>query len=261
MKKLLFLLLLLSANVTMAQPPNYDDLLMLFTDENWEKLIKESEKYTMKEDTKSDPLAHMWLAKGLYYMSLSGTDDEDYKSAYKDAITSMGKVIKLDKSGDIQDDQAVFIETFKMDLVERIENEMSTPKKAAGWITKYYKFEPAFIGAKYLEGACKYLDADKASANILWKEGEAALKDLTVDNFNKDFGMSDKQLFLMGILKTVECYNASKQLDKAKTLLGKTAQFYIENADLANDPNSEDDVKKADDLKAQFKEVYDNVVN
>ena len=240
MKKLLFLLLVLSANLSMAQPPSYDDLLILYTDENWEKLIKEAEKYTLKEDTKMDPMAHLWLAKGLYKMSLSGSDKEEYKNAYKDAINAMGKFVKLDKSGSFRASESKFYVEFKQSLVENISNELANPKKAVGWVSKYYKLEPSFIGAKYLEGACKYLDADKSSANLLWKEGETALKTLTVESFDS-WSDPDKQLFKMGILKTVECYQASRQIDKAKTLLGKVAQYY---------ENDE-----------EFKEVYDSVVN
>ncbi len=240
MKKLLFLLLLVVAKVGMAQPPKYDDLLMYYTDENWEKLIKSAEKYTLSDKTKSDPLAHLWLAKGLYKMSLSGTDDETYKNAYKDAIGAMGKFIKLDKSGDIAREEEKFVNEFKMSVVENIGNDMGNPKKAAGWVTKYYKLDMNSIGAKYLEGACKFLDSDKTSANTLWKDADAKLK--AIESTGIDSWMeADKELLKIGVMKTAECYISMKQVEKAKTLLGKVAQWY------------EDD--------EAFKEFYDEVVN
>lgn len=240
MKKLLFLFLLLSANFSMAQPPAYDDLLMYYTDEQWEKLIKAAEKYTLKEETKSDPIAYLWLAKGLYKMSLSGNTDETYKNAYKDAITAMGKFTKLDKSGSAKSSNEKFVEEFKSSLVETISNELGNPKKAVSWVTKYYKLDPKSMGTKYLEAACKYLDADKSSANVLWKEAEVMMTDATKNGIDS-YSVSDKQMLKLGILKTVECYVASRQTEKAKVLLGKVAQWFEDDED--------------------FKAVYDDVVN
>ncbi len=45
----------------------------------------------------------------------------------------------------------------------------------------------------------------------------------------------------MGVLKTVECYMASKQVDKAKALLGKAAKWLEKDE--------------------EFKAVYDDIVN
>ncbi|MFN5910701.1 MAG: hypothetical protein ACK45H_05135, partial [Bacteroidota bacterium] len=59
-----------------AQPPKYDDLKILYADANYEKLVKVAENYSLKEELKKDALPFLWLAKGLYKISLSGTDDE-----------------------------------------------------------------------------------------------------------------------------------------------------------------------------------------
>lgn len=254
MKKLLFLLVFFCAKFTMAQPPSYDDLLMYYTDKQWEKLIKAAEKYTNKEETANDAMAHLWLAKGLYEMSQSGNTDEAYKNAYKDGISSMGKFTKFDKSGALRKENMVFVEKYKFSLSEVISNELSNPKKASGWVMKYYKLEPQSIGAKYLEGACKYLGGDKTGANAFWKEAETMLTGVinaggapfaVVDDSPEEgkdgYSEADKAMFRMGVLKTVECYMASKQVDKAKTLLGKAAKW------LENDE--------------EFKAVYDEIVN
>ena len=254
MKKLLLLLVLFCAKVTLAQPPAYDDLLMYYTDKQWEKLIKSAEKYTNKEETARDPQAHLWLAKGLYEMSQSGNTDEAYKNAYKDAIGAMGKFTKLDKTGAVKSENMAFFEKFKFSVSEVISNEMSNPKKASGWVIKYYKFEVNYVGAKYLEGACKFLSGDKTGANVFWKEAETqltaiinsgaapfAVVDSSPEEGEDGYSEADKAIFKLGILKTVECYMASKQPDKAKALLGKVAKWYEKDE--------------------EFKAVYDDIVN
>ena len=254
MKKLLLLLLVFCAKLTFAQPPGYDDLVMYYADKNWEKLIKTAEKYTNKEETAADPMAHLWLAKGLYRMSSSGNTDEAYKNAYKDAVGAIGKFIKLDKGGTLKTENMDFVEEMKSALVESIDNDLSNPKKAADWIVKYYKIEPKSVGAKYTEAACKYLSADKTTANALWKEADKMLTDVinagtapftVIDNNPKEgedgYSPADKKILLKGVIKSAECYISGKQADKAKALLGKVAKWYEKDE--------------------EFKAFYDQVVN
>jgi hypothetical protein len=240
MKKLFLATVLMIGGYVSAQAPGYDDLRILYADGNYDKLIKSADSYTQKEKTKADALPYLWLGRGLYKMSQSGTTDEKYKNAYKDAIGAIGKCIKQDKSGDVQREYTEFFEEFKMSMVELIDNDLSVPdyKKASSWVIKYYKLDPNSIGAKFLEGACKYRNADKGGANAAWKETDKKLAALTSI---EDMGKADRELLKMGILQTVDCYMASKQVDKAKTLLGKVAQWFEEDE--------------------EFKAKYDEIVN
>jgi hypothetical protein len=240
MKKLVLATALLIAGFVNAQGPTYDDLRILYADGNYEKLVKSSESYTQKDKSKTDALPFMWLARGLYKISQSGAADEKYKNAYKDAIGAVGKCMKLDKAGDVQREYVEFFDEFKMSLVEMIANDVSVPdyKKASSWVLKYYKLDANSIGAKLMEGACKFRNADKGGANACWKETDKKIAALeTIENWSP----ADVQLFKMGVIQTAECYVSSRQVDKAKTLLGKVAQWFEEDE--------------------EFKAKYDEIVN
>lgn len=231
MKKLLGLFFLLMGTMTLnAQAPNYDDLKILYADANYEKLVKEAEKYTAKDDTKKDPLPYCWLAKGLYKISLSGTDDEKYKNAYKDAIGALGKAIKYDKDGSALSEEQEFIDLFQMSLVETINNDIAAKdySKASGWVIKYYKITRNPVGAKFLDGASKYRKSDKGGANTLWKEADLLLTEITSI---EDWSKADKEILKTGVLQTAECYISSRQKEKAKAVLNKIAQWYEDDAD------------------------------
>lgn len=240
MKKLVLIGALLTTKLLVAQAPEYDDLRILYADGDYEKLVRASEKYVMNDKTKSDALPHMWMGRGLYKVSLSGSDDEKYKNAYKEAIGEVGKSIKYDKAGDVQSEYAEFYDEFRNSLVEMIKNEVDAGdfKKASTWIIKYYKINLTSIGAKYLDGVCKYRNADKGGANTIWKEAETMLKTVTdISEWNK----AEKDLLMMGVIQTAECYLTAKQTDKAKAVMGKVAQWYEGNED--------------------FKAKYDEIVN
>ena len=72
---------MLTGVLMMAQ--EYDDLLILKADQNWEKLIISSEKYTLKDATKNDPIPYYYMAYGLYKISFVGDRPDEFKNAFK----------------------------------------------------------------------------------------------------------------------------------------------------------------------------------
>lgn len=226
MKKIIVLFaVLIYATKSFAQAPEYNDLIILFADSKYEKLIREATKYTESDKTKNDALPYLWLSKGLYAMSQQGDKDEIYKNAFKEAIGALGSFRKKDKDGSLYKEHAEYVEKLKMAVLESIINELDAKmyKKATPLLTRYYKISPDDLGAKYLEAACKFRDADKSGANLIWKECDkkmAALVDLNA------MSEVDKILFQRGVVESAECFVASKQLDKAKTLMKKVAPWF-----------------------------------
>ncbi len=222
---------------------DYNDLKILFADGNYEKLVKEAEKYTEDDDTKYDPVPYFWAAKGLYKLSLSGTTDEDFKNAYKDGINFLSKGIKYDlKKGDgvAMEDFGDFIDEYRLSLYTRISNEMDalSYKKAYSWAVKYKKISTEGCGINFVIGACKYNDGDKSTARTAWLEAEKLIDELSgVDSWSE----ADRKMLKLGILQTAKTYKESQQMDKAKSTLNKAAQWFEEDAD--------------------WKERYDEIVN
>lgn len=225
MKHFIILFVLVLSAKSFGQPPTFDDLKILYADGNYEKLVVQSEKYTLKEVLKKDPVPYMWLAKGLDKIASSGTTDEKFKNAYKDAVNALSKSLKNDKDSSCYREHKEFVDGFQAGLVERINNELAANdyKKAAGWDVKYYKVSFNILGAKYLDGACKFMTGDRGSANTLWAACEKELKLIkSVENWSK----ADLDILRIGIIKTAECYITARQTDKAKALLDKVAPWF-----------------------------------
>lgn len=243
MKTLFTILGIVLTSNLWAQAPNFDDLKILYADANYEKLVKVADGYINSEKTKKEIPPYFWAAKGLYKISLSGTDDENFKNAYKDAIGFLGKGMSYDvkyNDGAYSSEEQEFISMFQMSLVETIENEVSISswKKAYSWSIKYQKIAGNLTGVYYMEGASKFFDADKTSARDFWKKAEAELVKIeSVDNWSD----ADKKMLKMGVLYSAKALKDSRQVDKAKELLGKVSQWF------------EDD--------DYWKEKYDEIVN
>ncbi len=242
MKKLIaiFGLLIYVGSSAMAQAPEYNDLIILYADGNYEKLIREASKYNEKDDTKKDALPYLWLSKGLYAISQVGDRDAMYKNAFKESVSALGKFRKKDKDGTIYAENSEYVEEVKKAVLEAVYNEVDSKnyRKAVSQLMTYYKVMPDDLGGKYLEAASKYRENDKSGANYIWRDTEKRLAALeSIDGWSEN----DKKLFKKGILETAACYKDSKQDQKAKDALNKVAQWYGDDAD--------------------FKAKYDEIVN
>ncbi len=229
-----------------SQSPDYRDLVILYADgtiDSYKKLVKEAEKYTLKEETKKDVAPYFWLAKGLYKISVSGTDEEEYKTAYKDAIKFLGKGISNDtkyNGGAYSVEESEFVAMFQMTLFEMINNTITDGgfKSAFGWVLKYSKISSNTAGANYLMGACKYEDNDKTTAREYWITADKQLTEIeSIENWSE----ADKNMLKFGVLYSAASLKKTKQDEKAKALVGKIAQWFEEDE--------------------EFESQYDDIVN
>lgn len=229
MKKIFLLVtVLFSGLVVFAQ--KYEDLLVMYADGSYDKLVKTAESYTLKEKTQDHAEPYYWLAKGLFAMSKDAeyTSQEKYKNAYKDAITAIGKFHRKDKDGSAYIEFRDFFSEFKMSLIEVIENETSTGNysKAYGWVIKMPKVSPDDIGSKYLLGACKYRKGDKTGAATEWKEADKMLNEVTsVDDWRDE----DFKMLALGLAETAACYIDSRKVENAKALMNKGYKWLEDN--------------------------------
>ncbi|MCB0765446.1 MAG: hypothetical protein KDB84_12110, partial [Flavobacteriales bacterium] len=97
MKKLLLLAPLALFQLTaQAQKHVYEDLLVLFVDEKYEKCLGKAEGYTLMDDTKKDPLPFLYMSMCFMEMSKDEKYQADYPKAAKDALKFAEKYRKKD---------------------------------------------------------------------------------------------------------------------------------------------------------------------
>ena len=123
-----------------------------------------------------------------------------------------------------------FSDLFQLSLQELIDNEVVSGnyKRAYGWAIKYQKITTHEVGAKYLMGACKFEDMDKATARTLWQEADKELATITsLDGWSE----ADKKMLKSGVLYSAAAMIKGRQNDSARALLNKVAQWFEEDED------------------------------
>ncbi|MEN9334838.1 MAG: hypothetical protein RLY35_2018 [Bacteroidota bacterium] len=159
MKKVLLLALTLSTSALFAQPDNdFKDLLSLFVDQKYEKVLNKAENYTMGDDTKKHPLPYLYIAMSLYEMSKieKYTQMEEYKGAFKDAMKFCSKYGAKDKEKKYVDEFPDFFMNIRKDIT--VEGDMQYEQQKYTKAKLYYDclidVEPNDAGAHIMLGLC-----------------------------------------------------------------------------------------------------------
>ncbi|HZH85883.1 MAG TPA: hypothetical protein VFD77_01110 [Brumimicrobium sp.] len=227
MKKTLTIIITLFISISSFSQNTYEDLLIIKADGNWDDLIKKAERYTLKGSTEKDALPYYYLAYGLYKISFQADRDEKYKNSYKDAFTAIGKMLRNDKSGEVQEKHADFVDELKFSLLEIIQNEVENDeyRRAFGWTMRLYKFGRDYTPVYYLEGALRYRNNDKSTANSKWKAGDDLLKDADINSWSEP----DKKIYMLGLYETAKALKEDRQIVKAKEVMNMGAPYFEED--------------------------------
>lgn len=168
---LLFSTLLIGG--TFAQKHVYDDLLVLYVDENYEKCIMKAEGYTLKDDTKRDALPFLYISMCMFEMSKLEKYTEDYPKASVDAMKYAVKFRKKDKTNEYFRNYEDYWTELNTMAQESGENHLDDPKglsKARQTFTYMTQYNPENPGAWLMLAVAQY-------RNNLAKEGDLSVKE------------------------------------------------------------------------------------
>ena len=148
MKKLLLLALAVASVSVQAQKHVYDDLLVLYVDEKFDKCIYKAENYTLNDATKKDPLPFLYMSMCFYEMSKLEKYQADYPKAGRDALKYAEKFRKKDKENEFfgnYEDYWANLNTTAMQEGEALMDDpkgLSKSKQVWSSMTVYYPENP-----------------------------------------------------------------------------------------------------------------------
>lgn len=227
-KSILFCALIISG-YTAAQAPDYDDLMILYANGNYTELIKSSKSYCKKNETKNDPLPHMWLGRGYFYNSLDGANSEEEQKIYlQKAIDELSNCIKSDTTQQIQEQYFSFFHDFKRILLDVIINEIESEIPTTFWLSEYYKISPESVGARYVEGYYEHFYNNEPCGILLWNEADSLLAS---GHSPFDSQTVEGKLLSLGVTRTLHFFVENNQPEKALKLVLKMTSYLKEDPD------------------------------
>lgn len=253
MKKI-FLILLCCAATTVSIAQEYEDLKSLYIDGRYDKLAEKALKYTEKEKTMNDPLPYLYLAKGLFKITMDEKykHDEQFKSAEMESLNYYTIYKKKDKGGIYKDLADAFLAEMKSQIYEESENfyAVKNYKKTLAFMKRIIKIEPENAGALIYKGLCEYGVANKTEGKKNIEQALAIIKKMDRSVFDK-LMKEDQHLMKTALMEYTNFLVAQKDFSGAKSAITLGYQYYK-----VDEKENKEEAENAD-----YEALYNKVVN
>ncbi len=267
MKKILSSLLIVLGTTSMAQPPDFQDLVILYADGKYDKCIDKCLKYKDKDATRKEPMPYFYMSMCFYEISKDQSwvqKNEAYKKAFNDAIKNAAVFSKKDREKAYQKEPEVvaYYEELKGAILEDVDGHLHGEKpkysKAASELKKLHTFAPDDAGALILKGVCENLNRNRTEARLNLQDGRKLLSTLNfkedVMHMNADEELSDiedwekelevkhtARLLMYSLIEAAKMYDKGNQKEVAIDYINIGKQWF-------------ENVK-------EYMEVYNSIVN
>jgi len=213
-----------------AQNHAYDDLLILYVDEDHVKCISKAERYTDKEETRRDALPYLYQSMCSFEMSKLDkyTSDREYKYVGRDALKYAAKYRKKDKELEYfknYEDYWAELNTRAMDMGFMLFDEGSY-SKAKRQFKRMVTYYPENAGAWQMLALTELkMNAarDAKESMVEYRKAFAQLGE--VERLPKD----QRRLLREGMVRYTEQLQQKGLIDSARTTIAMGKDHFIEN--------------------------------
>lgn len=228
--------------LSIAQAPEFKDLVMLFADGKYDKCLVKADKYSQDDKTKKEPLPYIYMSMSLYRISLDATLKEknpNIKDPLKEAFKYAGKFVKTDKQREYVKEYEDYLNELLNSAIEESVNFANEGKyaKSVAAMKKVTEFFPEDPGGWLLRGVYEFHNKVRAEATTSWNKAFELLEKFKFEDMTK----AEKKLLKIAITDYVNLQVEQKMMDKAKDMLNKGMVWFKDDAD--------------------YKEFYDRIIN
>lgn len=241
MKKLLLLLsaiLYFIAPTTAQTDKEYDDLLILYMDGKYEKLMSKSESYATNDKTKKDPLPYLFASKAYYEMSKDEQYAEDYPpdKAFRSALKWAAKYRKKDREGALMAENELYFEELKKAALVEGNAQLAEGdyNKAKRFFDAITDFDPNDPGAWMMLGYCEAKLKITESKNTLIKAGAVmSSRDLSDLSPTEQELLKDAIIYYTTFLKDAGMRDSARTtMDMAMPVFGDDKEYQLNYSEI-----------------------------
>jgi tetratricopeptide (TPR) repeat protein len=225
-------LLILFASA-IAQPSDFEDLLLPFVDGKYEKVLMKAEKYTLDETTKKEPLPYLFMSMSFYEISMM--DDEKmktkYPDAFKNAVKSLTKYAKLDKEMTYASEYQDFFASIRKAIISEGEthiDQMKWTKAKTSYVT-LTQIDPKDAGAHLMLAYVFEQMKSKKESETAFATAEKLLKEKTCTVANDVQKNFLKNSIIVYATKTsgTDKAKARKWMDLGMEMFGEDNEYKV----------------------------------
>lgn len=205
----------------------YDDLLILYVDGDYEKLIKKAEKYTEDSETRRDPRPYLYLSRAYFEMSRNDEYSEDYPKAFRDALKYASKYSRKDDEREYFDANRDFIDELRAEAMREADLFMSdNDVRGMSQAARIYKYlvdiDPTDAGSAMMYSAVLYKINRRGEADLLMRETGPKLDNLDFEDMSDD----QKEMLKFGTIHYSNYLKDEGMLDSARVTMDLVEPYF-----------------------------------
>jgi len=199
---------------------DYDDLLELFVDEKYEKLVYKAESYFLNDKYSKDPLPYLYYSMGHYKFTEDEALSTKYPKAFKEAMKYAGKFVKKDKESLYLDEAQDYFAELRATGMEDAENQLINEKytKAKGMYKYMCNLDKEDPGAKVYMSFAMFKMRSLREAQTFLTEAITILEKRSVEELTTE----QQTLLKNAIIAMIEWEGNSEYRSQITNLLEKS---------------------------------------
>lgn len=224
---LLAAIAVITASKAFSQDGEYDKILALLVDEQYEKVLYKCEPYTLKDDTKNEPIPYLYMAMAYFEISKRGEYAEKYPKAFKESLKYATKHRKKDKDNEYYKEFADFFSELRQQTISEAEtlNDQDKFTSSKSYYQNLVNIDQNDPGAVIMLGYVFAKLKSKKDANDNFNKAKEMLESKGTD------GLADEQVRLLknSIMKLATMYMDEGNSAEARAWIELGNQFFEED--------------------------------
>jgi hypothetical protein len=171
-----------------SQDENYNDLIFLIIDGDYEKALNKAEKFTNKEKTKRDPVPYLYMSMAQFEMSKREEFAEEYPRAFRDAIKNASKFARYDRESEYVAEFDNYLTELKLEIMReaRYYYEAENWRRSVTYAKYISRIDPDNLSALLLRGVAEVKSKNEYQAKTTFEEADVALNGFSPGDLSSD---------------------------------------------------------------------------
>lgn len=211
---------------------NYDPILFMIIDKDYEKAISKLERYQKRDNTRRDPEPYLLMSMAYYEISKDESMREDYPRAFRNAIKHAYKGARYDKEGEFAEKHSAYLSDLKVDIMReaRFYYDEGSWRKAVTNAKYVTRIDPNDLAALLLKGSGEMQGRNEFQGKMTLEEAIGVAEKASPSDFKSE----QLPFLLFSIMEASNILKENGEKAKAKALLALGEKTFEEDTEFQN---------------------------
>lgn len=218
--------------VQAQNPDDYNPILFMIIDGEYEKALSKTEKFTNRDKTRRDPEPYFLMSMAYYEISKNESMREDYPRAFREAVKNAYKGSRYDKEKEYIGNYEDYLTELKTDLMResRFYYDEGSWRKSVTNAKYVTRIDPEDLSAHLIKGAAEMRSRNAYQAEKTFEEAVKIAESTTASSISS----AQKPFLRFGIMEYAKIAKENGEKEKAQPLIALGEETFEEDTEFQN---------------------------